>query len=1035
MLKIKKILFSLLVLSLVLVIASCGGSEDTDCKACVDDNGDAICDVCEKEIPAEVNDVSLFIGGKPNFQVVLANGSSDEVKQTVTDAIQTLLKTNHDVDVNVVTENSEEDTKGDVEILVGEVSSRGDRYFTKSHSLGKKGFVINIIGSKIVINAGSDEMLIEAINIFSETVLTTDSITDLKMKTDDVIISLPKYKVTDIKVNGTSIKDYTISADLTRKYHENAALTLRDSIYSESGYWLEIVAPDSATEKSIILKHTDTLPAEESFRVSAKDTQLFIECGYDNMFETSTAQFATMKISTAKGEVNFTNTVYKQDISVVYYEDFGAVGDGRTDDFFAIYNAHVFANESGQTVKASRKPAGKVYYIYDTRPNPEESNLTTSIPIKTTTDWQGVKFIIDDSKIPTFQVLSQSDPTILEPDYNAESHEMHYQLGTTSIFDILPNDEHEGFVFNDKDVLNSIVADGLNPNTTHINLKIDGWNGGLMIVPYNSAHKVFRRRGSYARFQSRGEDMHELIIIDADGNVSEETPIMFEYTNIDYMFVYKLDPNTAITVGNATIETVEPRVKNERYDLVTGKNLFSTAYVSRGIYVKRSYTTVHDIEHVLSGGFTPKERANGLEGSDYQGMFRAANADHVKFKNCIMPGRKAYDGHSSYNFNANCVNKIVLENCIQPNFWVTIDPDEGIMYPSTEYTPGAYPSMSTVDIYDDTGKPQPIYLCWGIGGTNYCKNMEYIGSQLSRFDAHQGLYNGKIIDSTINAMELTGYGDVVLDNVDWYQYKATQTLLALRSDYGYLWNGNLTVKNTRAHLYDVTSVTPSLSIIGHQYTNFYFGYPTSFPNVTIDNLDVYSTKLLAPVQSGYEIHLYQMKNNAMMMHVSGNSQASVLLTYLDADGDDFIDEPLFDINFDGKIDALDKVDLDGNGRIGNTNLRYSSYAGVDEKELNKGISYSDCHANVNVVRPPEFIKIINNDGVNGSGGYVYNVVNTGSDKISDGGWHRDAEAPDTFGGFFGNTKFIYGEGEGEYFHGTNHPEQTKTKTFKFRSFY
>ena len=35
------------------------------------------------------------------------------------------------------------------------------------------------------------------------------------------------------------------------------------------------------------------------------------------------------------------------------------------------------------------------------------------------------------------------------------------------------------------------------------------------------------------------------------------------------------------------------------------------------------------------------------------------------------------------------------------------------------------------------------------------------------------------------------------------------------------------------------------------------------------------------------------------------------------------------------------------------------------------------------------------------------------------------------GGFFGNTKFMYGEDDGELFYGTNYINQMKTKTFKF----
>ena len=129
------------------------------------------------------------------------------------------------------------------------------------------------------------------------------------------------------------------------------------------------------------------------------------------------------------------------------------------------------------------------------------------------------------------------------------------------------------------------------------------------------------------------------------------------------------------------------------------------------------------------------------------------------------------------------------------------------------------------------------------------------------------------------------------------------------------------------------------------------------------------------------------------------------------------------------MNELDKIDLDGNGKIGNTTLKYKDYADLDEKVQNKGILHPSCKRNVNTVKPPEFIKIINNDGVNGSGGYVYKIVNTAG--ISDGGWYRNANTPDTMGGFFGNTKFIYGLGENDYFHGSDYVDQNLTTTFKF----
>ena len=72
----------------------------------------------------------------------------------------------------------------------------------------------------------------------------------------------------------------------------------------------------------------------------------------------------------------------------VYYKDFGAVGDGVAEDFWAIKKCHEYANEHGYDVKAD---AGATYYICET--DGEE------IPVMTNVDWVDATFIMDDAKI------------------------------------------------------------------------------------------------------------------------------------------------------------------------------------------------------------------------------------------------------------------------------------------------------------------------------------------------------------------------------------------------------------------------------------------------------------------------------------------------------------------------------------------------------------------------------------------------------------------------------------------------------------
>ena len=88
------------------------------------------------------------------------------------------------------------------------------------------------------------------------------------------------------------------------------------------------------------------------------------------------------------------------------YEMFGAVGDGVHDDMPAIVKAHDEANRLGLPVKAK---AGATYYI-------SPKNVTAVV--RTSADWTGAKFIIDDRdcenrSAAVFSVQSAEEPVSL----------------------------------------------------------------------------------------------------------------------------------------------------------------------------------------------------------------------------------------------------------------------------------------------------------------------------------------------------------------------------------------------------------------------------------------------------------------------------------------------------------------------------------------------------------------------------------------------------------------------------------------------
>ncbi len=456
------------------------------------------------------------------------------------------------------------------------------------------------------------------------------------------------------------------------------------------------------------------------------------------------------------------------EIRYIRYEEFGAVGDGKVNDYKALYRAHEYANENNCVIKAE---AGKNYYI---------SHLDggNSIPIRTDVIWTGASFTIDDSEILPDDSECKKSIFTLTSDYPALT------LDASS-----------------EELRRIVEAGGIKTTTKKLPIS---FGYPAMLIPYDDTHKVYIRYGAN---QNAGQSQHEVIVIDAEGNIDKDTPALLDYNNITRMLVYRID-DKPITVDGGVFITVANRAPA------------AYTYYSRNISILRSNSTLKNLEHRIV--------AEGPHGAPYSGFVRTGEANNLIVEGCVFQAHKTYLNLSgiggktwmgTYEIGGANSNNICYKNCRQSNFY---------KYQSDEINIGMIwynPETGETDTRND-GSGALAYL-WGVMGTNYCKNITYDGCILNRFDAHAGLYNAAVKNSKIMNINLIGGGTALISNTCIY-YRLG---LNLRRDYGSTWHGDFILD-------DVTIVTdsPDVYLIYGDWTNWDFGYKTYLPRVSINKL-------------------------------------------------------------------------------------------------------------------------------------------------------------------------------------------------------
>ena len=775
-----------------LVFTSCGVTPPAECTEQKDNDGDGICDTegCGEAVePAPTPDAGLynengelilFKDGAPTFSFVYGTDARSSVSAPIK-SLATQLEGLCVGEIGSYADNDKNYTPKEVEIIFGTVKNRGDEYYIDRHTLGLTGYMVKQVGTKIIVQGGSDEALTTAFEHLKTEVFgikkQNPPFTNFAMAAsanyENIITD---YNLKDIKLLGESIREFTLISQSSDKPARTIAEYIQSSLYEKAGIWLESKGGTSVSDdtKSILIRTVENDGESDGFVIRGEGDDVIIECMYPKLFEENFKEIFD-KLLKKKG----TATLDAKSIHLrtIYYEDY-ADKTGKKSAIEGIIECHNYANENGHSVKALRSGEG-TFYIGKT--DGKHAIILTS------TDWTGATFIIDDSILTTsdtdftkhiFYVKSENAAITYKPD----------EAATSGI---------------EKFLADINAAGGLRKEEFNSALSFDlGLKRDALVYICNANHRNYVR---YGPNNDEGQEQKEFIYLKADGTVDEKTGLLYDYDEITSIEVVYVD-DTPVTITGGTIKTIAnqfPRL----YDY----------YTRRGIEITRSNTTIDGLTHLIEG--------EGEDGAPYSGFITISKTNNVVVKNSVLTGHKAYGllGNESsnvmgtYDLSPGSCNKTTFLNVTQTNFLISVNGKD-------------VPSVGNG--------------YWGIMGGNDCKNLTYDGCRLTRFDSHRGTLNATIIRSDVAAIQLIGGGDLIIEDSRVYmQTSSHSNLLLLRDDYGATWNGELTIKNVEMVMHPDFSGSYVSIISGtwrtSEYASHDFGYDCYMPRVvTVDNLTV-----------------------------------------------------------------------------------------------------------------------------------------------------------------------------------------------------
>ncbi len=750
---LKILLIMLLALTCALSLIACQGDGDTE-------EPDEPT-YPEDELPVE--GLVLIRKNIAQFKVVIASGAGSEGRRAAGELVDALRSLSVEVADAVEDKNAADMT--DCEIIIGVGAKNRSGCSVLASELGDEGYLIKAVGKRIVIAGGTPTLTRLTVKKFmSEQLGIDDDTTSLRNVgvPENLNVFVPTdYSIDKITVSGNDLAGYVISCDENDEaVFPDTVNLIKNKLKAVAGYNLSVVDNRSVTQgaRQIIVR-TVTDAGEEGFRVYVEEENLIIEASLPTLFGTAVDEFLSATFNGNKTLLAISDSFsYTKNIITVKYADFGAAGDGVTNDFFALLEAHETVNITGQTLLPEGE-SGNTFYIGKTWVDGED--VAKTIQIRTDMDFKDATFIIDD----TVESIHDSGKR------------------TKNIFSvardkgIITYSSVEGYSRQISTLTESPV---LHIGDTSIPWLAEVLTEELYLVRViNSNHKDYVRFGGN---ENAGNSRCDVLMVDSDGNIAADTPVIFEFDTITEI---QLTPvtDTPITVEGGFFKTICAKCADKHKD---SQYTEYEAY-SRGISVVRPNATVKNIDHEVLN--EPDDKSYPYSG----GFIAVSGTYNVTVSDCKLSGRKLYYGSKD----------ITTEPVPMGSYDLTMNNSCNTYYKNlTQYR----------DIKDQ------IY--WGLSASNGCKNLNFDNVVISRIDAHCGLWNIDITNSTIGfAINIIGGGTANITNTT---KRTGDSFLYLRDDYGATFNGTINIKDCRMNGYQsYYSQNSSGQKVSFSYTSYY----------------------------------------------------------------------------------------------------------------------------------------------------------------------------------------------------------------------